>query len=930
MAASIGLLGRVSECELLANLVRDARNGQSQVLVLRGEAGIGKTAVLQYLLDHSTDCRVSRTAGVESEMELPWASLHQLCAPFLNRLDELPDPQSDALATTFGLRPGSPPVPFVVGLAVLTLLSTVAEEQPLICAIDDAQWLDHASVQTLEFVARRLRAERVAMVFAVRTTDQQPQLAGLPELVLPGLPQSDATALLDSAIPGQLEDQVRGRVLAEAHGNPLALLELPRQLSSTELTFGPTDTTLVNRLEEGFLRQLQALPQDARQLFLLAAAEPVGDVDLLRRAAQRLGIAHLATQSADSGGLLELRHRVEFRHPLVRSAVYRAATEQERRIAHQALADATDPSKAPDRRAWHRARAAGGPDESVAAELEQSADRALKRGGLAAAAAFLEAAANLTPEQTRRAQRSLTAAQAKATAGAFEDALALLAVAQAGPLDEAEAARVQLQLAQISHYSQHGNKALQLLLEAAHRLEQTDPKLARETYLDALAAAMFAGRLASGPETGMQQVAEAMRRVDLPAASTKPDRLLQGIAVLYTDGYAAAAPELLDVVQAFGRDELTMDEAVRFAWLAACMATDLWDDANWGVLTQLHLTAIRNIGALSVLPVALNSRIIYDLYSGDLAEAEALVAEAEWIAEVTGGQNAMIPYGEVSLNALRGHTTAAEAQYAKILDDITARGEGVGLNMVSWFRSIMYNGLSRYDEALAAARMGAASPLELGPPKWALAELVEAAVRCGETGEAADTLEQLGSFAQASGTDAALGVLAGRNALLKTGRAAEDCYREESERLANTTLRVEQARAQLRYGEWLSRENRRDEARAQLRTAYNSLLGFGVHGFAERARKELAATGEPTIERVTIAPRSLSTQEAHIARLGAEGLTNPEIGAILFLSPRTVEWHLRKVFSKLGVTSRRQLGQALPGSLPVPHPGSPHLSERRP
>jgi DNA-binding CsgD family transcriptional regulator len=649
---------------------------------------------------------------------------------------------------------------------------------------------------------------------------------------------------------------------------------------------------------------------------LLAAAEPVGDVDLLRRAAQRLGIAHLATQGADSSGLLELRHRVEFRHPLVRSAVYRAATSQERRIVHQALADVTDPDKDPDRRAWHHARAVGGPDEPVAAELERSADRAQGRGGLAAAAAFLEAAAKLTPDQRRRAQRSLTAAQAKATAGAFDDALALLAVARMGPLDEAEGARVQLQYAQISHNSQHGNKAMPLLLDAAHRLELTDPKLARETFLDALAAAMFAGRLASGPDTGMQQVAEAMRRVDLPAAATKPDLLLRGIAGLYTDGYAAAAPALLDVVRAFGRDELTMDEAVRFAWLAACAATDLFDDLNWGVLTRRHLEAIRDIGALSVLPVALNSRIIYDLYSGDLAEAEALTAEAEWVADITGGQNAMIPYGEVSLNALRGQVATAEAQFTKILDDIAVRGEGVGLNMVSWFRSIMFNGLGRYDEALAAARTGAASPLELGPPKWALAELVEAAMGCGQAREAGDALEQLTVFARASGTEAALGVLAGRNALVHTGRAAEDCYHEESERLAHTTLRVEQARAQLRYGEWLRREDRRDDARVQLRTAYESLGRFGVEGFAERARKELASTGEAALRRSTEAPRALSAQEAHIARLVAEGLTNPEIGAVLYLSPRTVEWHLRKVFSKLGVTSRRQLRQALPTPSP--------------
>ena len=400
----------------------------------------------------------------------------------------------------------------------------------------------------------------------------------------------------------------------------------------------------------------------------------------------------------------------------------------------------------------------------------------------------------------------------------------------------------------------------------------------------------------------------------LPTAPNKSDLLLQGIAVLYTDGYCASAPGLLDTIRAFGREDLTMDEAVRFGWavvVAAC-AVDLWDDVNWGVLTRRHLDAIRDIGALSVLPVALNSQIIYDLYSGDLAEAEALVAEVEWVADITGGENAMIPYGDVCLNAMRGHASLAEVQFKKVLNDIAAQGdEGIGFNGISWFQAIMFNSLGRYDEALEAARSGSASPLELGPPKWALAELVEAGVRSGNTEEAAGALEQLSSFAQASGTEAALGVLAGRNALLRTGDAAEDCYREGIERLGHTTLGVEHARAQLCYGEWLRREGRRVDARSQLRTAYDTLSAMGVDGFAERARMELAATGETVRQPTVETSGDLSAQEAHIARLAAEGLTNNEIGAALFISPRTVEWHLRKVFSKLGVTTRRQLRQSL-------------------
>ncbi|MEV6286064.1 AAA family ATPase [Kribbella sp. NPDC051770] len=905
-----GLRGRSSECETLTELVRTTVAGRSQVLVLRGEAGIGKSALLEYLLGLATDCRVRRAAGVESEMELPFASLHQLCGPFLDRLPDLPEPQREALATTFGLRPGSPPDRFVVGLAVLTLLCDAAEERPLICVVDDAQWLDQASAQTLEFVARRLGAERLAMVFAVRTPETPPTLTNLPQLSLTGLASRDAAELLESALGSRLDQRVRDRVLAEARGNPLALLELPRQLSSAELAFGSAGDSVdpVSRVQEGFLRQLNGLPDAARQLVLLAAADPVGDLDLLRRAAVRAGISY----QVDLGDLLDLRHRVEFRHPLIRSVAYRAATPAERRTAHETLAAVTDPETDPDRRAWHRARATAEPDEQIAAELEQSADRAQGRGGLAAAAAFLEAAATLTPDPTRKAERSLVAAQAKATAGAFDDAQALLATAQAGPLGEAESARLQLQQAQIAHYSQHGNKALPLLLAAARRLEPTDPKLARETYLDALAAAMFAGRLAEGQGDGMRQVAEAMRKVQLPSTPSKPDQLLQDIAVLYTDGYAAAAPRLLDTVQAFGRDELTMDEAVRFAWLAACAATDLWDDANWDTLTRRHLDAIRSIGALSVLPVALNSRIIYDLYSGDLAEAKALVAEAEWVADVTGGQNTMIPYGDVSLHAVRGDAAYAEGRYQQLLADVGARGEGVGLNMIGWFQAIMFNSLGRYDEAIVAARMAATAPLELGPPKWALAELVEACVGSGNRKEAAGVLEQLASYARASGTEAALGVLAGRTALV-TG--VEDCHREEIERLERTTLRVELARARLRYGEFLRRSDRRSDARPMLRTAYEELDGLGLDGFAERARKELSALGE-SITRTDRTPENLTSQEAHIARLVADGLTNPEIGALLFISRRTVEWHLRKVFAKLGVSTRRQVRQSLPGFVP--------------
>jgi len=914
----LGLRGRQDECEALTGLVTSAQSGRSQVLVLRGEAGIGKTALLEFLVDRARGCRVGRVAGVESELELAYAGLHQLCSPYLNRIDNLPTPQRDALGTAFGLRPGSAPDRFLLGLAVLTLLSDVAEEQPLICVVDDAQWLDQASAQTLEFVARRLAAEPVGLVFAVRETDEEPKLAGLPELRVRGLHIDDAAALLESAVPGTLDSLVRDRILAESQGNPLALLELPRALTPTELAFGTdpgarSTAPLIGRLEGSFITQLSALPRPSRQFLLVAAAEPVGDVPLLWRAAQRLGIGATAATTAEAAGLIELRDRVRFRHPLVRSAAYRSATAAERQEVHQALADATDPDHDPDRRSWHRACAAVGPDEQVAAELERSADRSVWIGGIAAAAAFLQTAAALTPDPARRARRSLAAAQAKATAGAFGDALSLLADAEAGPLDEAGQARIDLLRAQISYNSSHGNEALPLLLAAARRLEPLEPSLARGTYLDALSAALFAGRLASGPGpgAGMRQVAQAVREAPPPQAPGKADVLLDGMAVLYTDGYAASAPQLHRAVQAFGRDDLTLDEAFRSAWVAAVAAVDLWDDVHWDVLSQRHLDVVRQAGALSLLPLALASRAIFDIHSGNLAAASSLVAESQWVAEVTGGENTLTPIPEAWLAAMRGHEKHAEQLIQDTLDAATALGQGVALNMMYSARAVLCNGLGRYEDALAAAREAATDPLELGPTKWALAELVEAGVRSGNTDVAADAFEQLSAMTRASGTELALGIEAARRALLRDD-AAEELYLEAIERLRHTRIRVEFARAQLLYGEWLRRQGRRVDARAQLRTAHEALVAMGVEAFADRARRELAATGETLRKRTVETPGKLTAQEAQIARLAQEGLTSREIAATLYLSPRTVEWHLGKIFTKLGVSTRRQLRRSRP------------------
>jgi len=909
-----GLRGRRDECDTLSRLVASAQSGRSQVLVLRGEAGIGKTALLEFLVDRARGCRVGRAGGVESELELAYAGLHQLCGPYLDMIGNLPGPQRAALSTVFALRPGRPPDRFLLGLAVLTLLSAVAEKQPLICVVDDAQWLDQASAQTLEFVARRLAAEPVGLVFAVRETDEEPKLAGLPELQVRGLDIDDAAALLESAVPGILDPRVRNRILAESNGNPLALLELPRAMTGTELAFGPVSrarsaTPLAGRLQQGFIRQLGTLPPPSRQLLLAASAEPVGDLPLLLRAAQRLGIGADAAATAESAGLIELSDRVKFRHPLVRSAVYRSATPRERREVHQALADATDQELDPDRRAWHRARAAVGPDENVAAELERSADRAVSLGGLAAAAAFLQTAAALTPDPARRAQRKLDAGRAKATAGAFGEALSLLADAEEGPLGEDGLALIDLLRAQISYNSRHGNQALPMLMAAARRLEPLDGNVARGTYLDALSAALFAGRLASGPGPGMRQVAKAARAAPPPQAAGKVDLLLEGMAVLYTDGYATSAPLLRRAVRAFGSEDLTLDEAFHSAWVAAVAAVDLWDDEHWDILSQRHLDVVRKAGALSLLPLALASRAIFDIHSGKLAAAASLVAESQWVTEVTGGENTLTPIPEAWLAAMQGHEKQAEQLIQDTLNAATALGQGVGLNMMYSARAALYNGMGRYEDALVAAREAATDPLELGPTKWALAELVEAGARSGNSHVAASAFEQLSAMTRASGTELALGIEAARGALLRNDHSAEQLYLEALDRLGHTRIRIELARAQLLYGEWLRREGRRVDARARLRTAYEALAAMGAEAFADRARHELAATGETVRKRAAETRGELTAQEAHIARLAAAGHTSPEIAAALYLSPRTVDWHLRKIFTKLGVSNRRELRQ---------------------
>jgi DNA-binding CsgD family transcriptional regulator len=901
-----GFLDRTSEREMLDRLLAQGREGQSAVLVIRGEAGIGKTALLRYVARQASGFRVAQVAGVEAEMELPFSGIHQLCAPVLDRLDALPQPQQNALNVALGLAPGDVPDRFLVGLAVLSLMSAAAEERPLLCLVEDAHWLDAASGLILGFVARRLQADSVVIVAAIREPSARHDFDGLPELRVRGLAEEDARTLLMSAVPGRIDDRVRDRIVAETRGNPLALLDLPRNMSAGDLAGGfelLAETDLPRHLEERYHQRAGELPEATQRLLLLAAAEPLGDATLIWRAAQTLGIDRSSLAPAEDAQLVEVGARVRFRHPLVRSAVYRAAAPSERRNTHRALAETTDPDTDPDRRAWHRAHAAVGVDEEVAAELERSADRARSRGGAAAAAAFLARAAELTPDPAERGRRLLAAAQAKFDAAASEAALDLLATAELAPLDEFQRAWLERLRAEITFARTRGSDAPALLLDAARRLEPLDAAMARETHLEAMAAAMFASRLGDGP--GVREAAEAARAAPAARHPRPVDLLLDGLATRFTEGYSAGVPPLRTALDAFRNVEDLTAREVRWLWLGCRLAQDLWDDELWEVLATRGLRVARETGALGVLPIAATYRAALHVHAGEFAAASALIAEADAITEATG--MAPLKYASLMMAAWRGNEAAALELFEAARLEGTARGEGMGLRVLDWATALLYNGCGRYGEALEAAQRNCEQD-DVGLFGWSLVELIEAGVRCGDTGAASAALDRLSARTQASGTDWALGIEAGSRALLSDGRDAEPLYREAVERLARSRGVIHLARARLLYGEWLRRESRRVDAREQLRAAHETFGGIGAEGFAERAHHELLATGE-TARRTEDARGVLTPQEAHIARLARDGLSNPEIGAQLFISPRTVQYHLRKVFLKLDITSRNQLSR---------------------
>ncbi len=902
------MLGRQREREALGRLLNAARGGDGGVLVVHGEPGVGKTALLEWTVEEGRQLRVLRTVGVEGEMELAFAALQQLCAPILDRAERLPDPQHNALSVAFGLSAGHAPNPFLVGLAALGLLSEASGERPLLCVVDDAQWLDRASARALAFVARRLLAEKIAFVFAAREPGDA--LAGLPELRVEPLGPRDARTLLDSVLPAPLDEQVLDRIVLETHGNPLALLELPRGLTPAQLAGGfglPAAVPLSASIEESFTRRLARLPDDARRLLLVAAADPVGDTALVWRAARRLGVPEATAETVEAEDLLELGARAVFRHPLVRSAVYRAAGLKDRRAVHRALAQATDPQVDPDHRAWHRAQAASTPDENVAAELERSGGRAQARGGLAAVAAFLERAAALTPEPAHRAQRLLAAAGAKRNAGDLEAALGLLAGVEAGLLDELGRAHVDVLRGQIALEQRRGAEAGRLFLSAARRLEPLDPGLARETYLEALGGAMANDVEVVGGAPAVAQAARAAPPGTAPPRTV--DVLLDAFAIRLTDGYAAAAPALARALELLLAIDFSNEDVGRRLSLSSgiysnIVGLELWDDDALHRLAARQVQVARDAGALVHLQFALSFLVGSHMLAGDLTGATLMIDEACLIAEATG--NPPLVNAPMILAAWRGD----EARASELIEATSQEAAARRWTSNNYARSVLYNGLGRYDAARDAA-WEAFQPDPIGWGSVLVPELAEAASRTGDRALLESALEWLSERTGVISSGWATGIEARVRALASEGEVAESLYRESIAHLAGTRLRLELARTHLLYGEWLRRERRRLDARKHLRIALEAFTNMGAEAFARRAERELLATGERARKRTVDTRDQLTPQETQIARLAANGHTNREIAAQLFITQSTVEYHLRKAFRKLDVTSRRQLANRI-------------------
>jgi DNA-binding CsgD family transcriptional regulator len=913
------LLDRATETSALEGVLAAVRDGLSGVLVLRGEAGVGKTALLDWAAGQAGEMQVARVAGAEAEMDMGFAGLHQLLVPFLGGLEGLPAPQRQALGSAFGLVAGPPPDRFLVGMAALTVLTDAAAARPVLCLIDDAQWLNQLSIEVLGFVARRLYADRVGMVFAVREGEERAvTLPGLPELAVGGLGEEAAHELLARSAGARVDRQVSWRLAADTAGNPLALVELAAELTTAELSGAePLDWPLRfgGRLEELYRSRVRALPGSTQTLLLLAAADPTGEPALIWNAARNLGIKPEAAEAAGVERLVSWEPRVRFRHPLIRSAAYYAALAAARRGAHQALATVTDPEVDPDRRAWHLAEAAAGPDEQVAAELERSADRARGRGGWGSGAAFLERAAALTPDEEHRARRMLAAAENRLAAGEAPAARALLGQAAPRLADGLARARARRLEGQSLYAAGQMPEATSVLLDAAQMLQPFETRLARDTLLDAFTATQFSAQ----PGAGMAEFLRAVRLVPKVADSraTVADLLLDGFAAMGERRYQAGAALLRRAIAPLAAGLPIPGDALPHLMAVGQAANLLYDDSARYQMEHRWVAELRDRGAIAALLPALGIQLSVQVQEGRFADAETTLAEGRALSEATGYRAYLGPLAWQELWALarRGREADARPLAAQMLREFAGRDKYEVLR-VQGALAVLELGLGNYAAALRYALEALPRQNVLGLVPFA--DVVEAGTRCGERETATAAVEAFTPWALASGTDMALGLLARSRALLADDGHAEAEYRLAIDHLQRSRLVPELARAHQVYGEWLRRQHRRRDARDQLRRAFEMFDEMGMTAFAGRARTELRATGERARPRSLGTPEVLTAQEAQIARLAAERLSNREIASQLFISARTVEYHLHKVFHKLGVTSRVQLARTFPGHKQIP------------
>jgi DNA-binding CsgD family transcriptional regulator len=905
-----GLLGRGAERDRLDRILADARAGLSATLVLRGEPGVGKTSLLDYAQAAAADLAVIRVDGIESEIEFSFGALHQLLRPNLDRSGVLAPPQRTALELAFGLREGPAPDRFLVGLAALGLLADQATRQPLLCLVDDAQWLDRESADALAFMARRLYADSMAMIFAVREPAAAPGLlGGLPGLVVSGLAERDAAELLAATAGPRLRPAVAERIVTETDGNPLALIEIGQQLGPGQLSGDaplPDPVPIGRQLEQRYLREARGLPADTGVLLLTAAADPTGDPQLLWQAGAQLGFTAGAATAAEARHLLTIRDTVRFRHPLIRSAVYYGASFAERQRVHAALGAATDPAHHLEQRAWHLAMAATGPDETVAAELERAGERARQRGGWTAAAASFQRAAALTADPPARGRRLLRAGEASCGAGALRQAQLQLDQATsdlAGPRDLAQVQRVR---GRIYHAQHESAQATSALLTAAAGLGPGDLRLARDILVEAVVEAQINGQLAPDGTT-RGDVARAARSLPLPGGTpaTPGDLLLDADTTLQLQGLQAAAPLLrtaIDAVQA-----ASPEAPETFQWLAAACAdaTILVDDTRLDGLARRMEDEARQHGAVLPLTLALSHAGVSNLLAGYLSEAQRCFVEHAAITEARGQRWSI---GALLVAAWRGQTQQVQTLLETVAEDAGREGQGYQLVFADYARCVIELGRSRYGAAYASFTAGVEDTSQI---KFVLPDLVEAAQRSGHHDAAQGTLAQLERLAAASPSPLTLGFVARARALVAgdgPAKRTEEYYREAMAQHGAARGPVHLARSQLVYGEWLRRIKRPRDAREPLRAAYRDFDEMGARAFAARARRELSAAGESVPVRSGAQDReALTAQEAQVAELAAGGATNAEIAAQLYLSPNTIDYHLRKVFRKLGVSSRRQL-----------------------